>query len=115
MRRTLLLALLSLFFVCLSLPVAAQKYTGTIRGTVTDPSGAMLPGAEVSIKNLGTGEVRTISTNAEGEFVALEMPVGNYDVAVKKGGFREFVSKGIELHVSTTYTVTASLQLGNAS
>jgi Carboxypeptidase regulatory-like domain/TonB-dependent Receptor Plug Domain len=115
MRKTLLLALVTVFSVCVTLPVAAQKYTGTIRGTVSDPSGAMMPGAEVSIKNLGTGEVRTVATNAEGEFVALEMPVGNYDIVVKKAGFKEFVSKGVELHVSTTYTVNAALQVGNAS
>jgi hypothetical protein len=66
MRKTLLLALVTVFSVCVTLPVAAQKYTGTIRGTVSDPSGAMMPGAEVSIKNLGTGEVRTVSTNAAG-------------------------------------------------
>jgi len=115
MRKTLFLALVTVFSVCVTLPVAAQKYTGTIRGTVSDPSGAMMPGAEVSIKNLGTGEVRTVTTNAEGEFVALEMPVGNYDIVVKKAGFKEFVSKGVELHVSTTYTVNAALQVGNAS
>jgi hypothetical protein len=115
MRKTLLLALVAVFSVCVTLPVAAQKYTGTIRGTVSDPSGAMMPGAEVSIKNLGTGEVRTVSTNAGGEFVSLDMPIGNYDIVVKKAGFKEFVSKGVELHVSTTYTVTAALQVGNAT
>jgi hypothetical protein len=115
MRRILLLALVALFSVGVTLPAAAQKYTGTIRGSVSDPSGAMMPGAEVSIKNLGTGEVRRVSTNAEGEFVAPELPIGTYDIAVKKAGFKEFVSKGVELHVSTTYTVTAALQVGNAS
>ena len=115
MRRALWFLLVVFCLLSVSLPLAAQKFTGTIRGVVTDPSGATVPGAEVMIVNTGTGQARTVTTNAEGEYVANELEVGTYDVTVKKGSFKEAVSKGVDLHVSSTATVNVALQLGNVS
>ncbi|OLB21134.1 MAG: hypothetical protein AUH15_09880 [Acidobacteriales bacterium 13_2_20CM_55_8] len=115
MRRALWFLLVVFCFVSVSLPLAAQKFTGTIRGVVTDPSGATVPGAEVTIVNTGTGEARTVTTNTEGEYVAAQLEVGTYDITVKKGSFKEAVSKGVDLHVASTATVNVALQLGNVS
>src|SRR5437660_268698 len=115
MRRALWCLLVVFCFVSVSLPLAAQKFTGTIRGVVTDPSGATVPGAEVTIVNTGTGEARTVTTNAEGEYVADDIEVGTYDWTVKKGIFKEAVSKGVDLHVSSTAMVNVALQMGNVS
>lgn len=115
MRRALWFLLVVFCFVSVSLPLAAQKFTGTIRGVVTDPSGATVPGAEVTIVNTGTGEARTVTTNTEGEYVATQLEVGTYDITVKKGSFKEAVSKGVDLHVASTATVNVALQLGNVS
>ncbi len=115
MRRALWFLLVVFCLVSVSLPLAAQKVSGTIRGVVTDPSGAQVPGAEVTIVNRGTGEARVVTTNAEGEYVANDLEVGTYDVTVKKGNFKEAVSKGVDLHVASTAMVNVALQMGNVS
>lgn len=95
--------------------VMAQKYTGTIRGVVSDPSGALVAGAQVTATNSGTNESRTVTTNSEGEYVVPELNPGKYEVRVKHEHFREFVSRDVELNVSSTAVVNASLAVGNAS
>jgi hypothetical protein len=109
--------LLAIAIVCVFLvsPLSAQKFTGTIRGAVKDSSGALLPDAAVTIKNDATGETRTVMTNSMGEYVAPELLAGTYTVSVKKANFKESVSKGVELHVASTATADAVLQVGNVA
>jgi hypothetical protein len=102
-----------LLSVCL--PICAQKFTGTIRGTVTDNSGAVVPNAEVSITNTDNGEVRTVKTNQSGEYVAVDLNAGNYTVTVKQPGFKESVSKGVVLNVSSITVVNTQLEVGKVS
>jgi Carboxypeptidase regulatory-like domain/TonB-dependent Receptor Plug Domain len=101
--------------LALSLPLVAQKFTGTIRGVVTDNSGAVLVKAQVSITNNATGNVRNVTTNQSGEYVALELNPGNYSVTVKHPGFREFVSNDVVLNVSSVTVVNAQLSVGNVN
>jgi hypothetical protein len=115
MRARILIAVINCFFLLFVLPAAAQKFTGTIRGSVTDASGAVVPGAEVTIKSDATGESRTVVTNNQGEYVVPELLAGMYTVAVKKANFKEVVSRGVELHVSSTAVADAVLQVGNVS
>src|SRR5437870_9773538 len=111
MRRTFWLK----WFVCLSLslPLAAQKDTGVIRGLVTDPSGAVVSGATVTVTSASTGQSRSASSNAAGEYVVPELQPGTYEVRVKQAGFKEFVSKDVQLFVSSIAVVNASMQVGN--
>jgi hypothetical protein len=104
-------------FLCLlvSLPVAAQKYTGSIRGLVTDPSGAVVPGAQVTVTNTATAEVHSTASNDQGEYVFPELQPGTYDVRVKHASFKDLVSKGVQLFVSSTAVVNAPLQMGSAT
>lgn len=113
MRRVSLLA----FLLCLfsSVPLVAQKITGTILGTVTDPSGAAISGATVTERNTATGAARTTTTGAAGNFAFPEEQPGTYDVSIKAPSFKEFVSKGVTLDVSSSATVNATLQLGSAT
>jgi hypothetical protein len=101
--------------LCVSLPLAAQKVSGTITGVVSDPAGAVIAGADVTVTNVGTGEVRTAKTSDHGEYVVTDLAAGNYDVTIKQPSFKEYVSKGVQLFVSSTTTVNATLAVGSAT
>jgi hypothetical protein len=96
-------------------PVYAQKITGTISGVVTDPSGAVVPGATVEITNVSTAQGRTAITNDMGEYTAPDLPNGVYRITVKQANFKEAVVQNVELHVSSTALVNVQLELGNTS
>ena len=113
MRRNFVGGLLGVLLFCLT--SAFAQYSGTIRGTVTDPSGALISGASVTIVNTSNGATRTTQTNQTGEYVVTETPAGTYEIHVKQGNFKEFIAKGVELHVSSTATVDVQLVLGNIS
>src|SRR5664279_2181817 len=93
----------------LAVPMVAQKTSGTIRGVVTDPSGAVLANIPVEITNSETGQVRTVTTNTQGEYVAPEIAVGTYTVTVKAPNFKESVSKNVDLHTSSTQVLNCLL------
>src|SRR5215475_15933198 len=98
-----LLVVVSLF-VAIS-PALAQKFTGTIQGRVTDPSGAVLPNAQITVKNVATGAERTTTTNSDGDYTVPELEVGTYEVRVSSASFKDAVTKNVELHVASTSTV----------
>jgi hypothetical protein len=113
MRRfTWLVLALSL---CAALPLAAQKFTGTISGVVTDQAGAVVPSADVTVTNAGTGDTRTAKTGSGGEYAITDLNPGTYDVTIKAPNFKEFISKGNQLFVSSTTTVNASLAVGSTT
>src|SRR5579875_1026755 len=118
MRKTRWLLLLSI--LCLSLASArlarADQLYGAIRGRVTDPSGAVVPGATVTATDVGTGISRQITSAADGSFEFLNMLApATYDVTVEQTGFRKYVSSGIQLNVNQTYVVAAKLQVGTTT
>jgi Carboxypeptidase regulatory-like domain/TonB dependent receptor len=96
---------------CLSL--CAQQITGNIRGTVTDPSGAVIQGASVTARQAETGLSRTTTTDREGSYVLLELPVGHYSLQVASKGFQEYVRDGISLNVNETASVSPHLAVGS--
>ena len=108
--------LLTLCIVALlTAPMVAQKTSGTLRGVVTDPSGAVLANVPVVVTNTETGVERTVTTNTQGEYVAPELTVGTYKVTVKAPNFKESVSTDIDLHTSSTQVLNVQLQVGSAS
>jgi len=85
--------ILAMFLVgIMSLPVKAQITSGTILGTITDPSGAAIPGASVTATNVDTGFERTAETVLSGDFTLVNMPLGNYKVKAEAKGFKTAVS-----------------------
>ena len=90
----------------------AQTFRGTILGTVTDSSGAAVPGASVTIKNMDTGLSRTVTTSDDGSYAAPELPIGNYSVTVEKAGFKEGVVSGVKVDVSSERRADVTLQPG---
>ena len=86
--------------------------TGTIRGTVVDPSGAIVPGAQVTVTLAQAYVNRSSPTSAEGEFVFPALPVGRYTVVVKLAGFREYHQADVEVRIAHVTQVNVSLELG---
>ena len=93
----------------------AQGQLSQIQGTVLDASGAAVPDAQVKVTNTATDLVRTVSTNADGTYVAPDLPVGPYRMDVSKQGFATFSQTGIVLQVASNPTVNATLKIGNVS
>src|ERR1700690_1035173 len=111
MRSRIALILILLAAVSLS----AQTFRGTILGTVTDPSGAVLPGAKVIVKNTGTGLERTTETSADGSYSLPELPIGTYSVTVTLSGFQTYVATGVTVDVATERRVDAGMKTGQVS
>src|SRR6266446_1620781 len=93
----------------------AQTFRGTILGSVTDSSGAAVPGATVTIKNVDTGLVRTVTTSDDGSYAAPELPIGTYSVSVEKAGFKLGVVTGIKVEVSSERRADVALQAGQVA
>ena len=92
----------------------AQDITGSIVGTVTDPTGAGVPGAKVSITNTDRNSVlRTLTTDAQGSYGAPLLPIGRYSVVVEANGFKKSTQSSIELNVNDSLTVKVKLEVGN--
>src|ERR1051326_6835111 len=85
---------------------------GTIRGVVTDPAGATVPEAAVTVKNTNTGLTQTVKTSADGVYSVPYLPAGTYSVTTEKAGFRKAEVAGIEVHVATIAGVDATLAGG---
>ncbi|MGB9104052.1 MAG: carboxypeptidase-like regulatory domain-containing protein, partial [Terriglobales bacterium] len=92
-----------------------QEVTGSIAGTVTDPSGAVVPNAKVTITDTDKNAVvRTLSTGGSGEFSAPGLPIGRYSVTVQAPGFQKYVETGLNLNVNGKLTVSPALKVGAA-
>jgi len=106
---TLLLALL---FPMLT---SAQTFRGTILGTVTDASGAAVPGATITITNTDTGLIRTTTTSGDGSYTVPELPIGPYSVTISKEGFETSVTNGVAVDVAVERRIDASLKPGTVT
>src|SRR5260370_32440830 len=94
--------------------LAAQEITGTILGTVTDSSGAVVPHAKVTVINTDRNTVlRTTQTDNNDYYAAPLLPIGRYAVTVAASGFKSFSKTDIELNVSDRLSVNAVLQPGS--
>jgi hypothetical protein len=92
-----------------------QAVSGNIIGTVTDQSGAAVPGATVSVANVNTNATYQASTNDSGNYTAANLPAGSYTVTVTKPGFQKFVQQNVTVLVSQSARVDASLKIGAAT
>jgi hypothetical protein len=100
--------------VIASLPGKAQTTTAAFQGTVTDPSGAVLAGAQVTASNLETGMKRTATTSAEGRYLINQIPPGSYQVTVSMDGFETLVRNGITLTVGQQANLSLAMKVGGS-
>jgi hypothetical protein len=93
-------------------PAAAQAVTGTLLGTVTDSTGAVVTNAKVTVLNEGTGLTREIKTDANGEYTAPQIPTGHYTVMVEMEGFKTAALSGIQVGVDQRVKIDVPLEVG---
>ncbi len=110
-------ALLSaLLLCCTALPVFAQTTTlGTVNGTVTDSTNAVVPDASVVLKDTATGQTRNTTTNGAGRYVFINVNPGKYDITITKQGFAKSVLTGQVVEVGQVSTNNAVLKVGSES
>jgi len=111
MKVTMALLLVGL----VSITAQAQNITGTIQGRVTDQSGAILPGVDITVRNLATNQSRRILTNDTGTYIVPLLPVGSYEVTAEFSGFKTEVRSNLELQVDQKLNVNFTLQVGEMS
>lgn len=112
------LVLTTSFALTLHVSVSAQEASGRIIGAVTDPQGAVVPGAKVTVTNTSnqtTQITRDTVTNDEGNYQVLSLPIGTYRVTIERQGFKKFVSDGSKLQINQVLRVDAPLELGSPS
>ena len=90
----------------------AQVTTGTILGTVSDSTGAVIPGATVNLRNVETGISRTVTTDAAGRYRAPQLGLGSYEITAEAAGFQTEVRSGVTMTVGREAMVDFTLQVG---
>ncbi len=103
--------LLLLFSLACVFPLSAQTFRGTILGTVTDPKGAVIPGANVMAVNTGTGIMRSTVTDADGNYTIAELPTGTYEIRVQVTGFQNAKVTGAVVEVAGERRVDVEMVL----
>ncbi len=105
-----------IFGLCLAATLAsAQEFRGTISGTVTDPAGAVVPGAKVSAVEVSTGTKLQTVSESSGDYTLPFLAPGDYDVAVQVSGFKESIRKGIHVNAGAHSVVNIALEVGTAT
>lgn len=104
--------ILSLLTICCAASVFGQTDRGTIRGTVSDPNGAIVPGARVMITATETGETRETTANDQGDYVFPEVRATIYQISAEATGFQKGVIENFKVDVQTTHTLNIELQIG---
>ncbi|MEX2262560.1 MAG: TonB-dependent receptor [Bryobacteraceae bacterium] len=109
------LRLVLLASASLGLVFAQASFTGTILGTVTDPSASAVSNADVTVTNLATNEVSRVKTDAVGNYFVPNLRPGEYSIAVESPGFKKFIQDRVPLQIDQRARVDASLTLGATS
>src|SRR5881409_2094775 len=105
----------SLLAVCLFLSAGAgfaQSDRGTITGTVSDATGAVIPGVAIEAKNVQTGAVYQAGSSETGNYTLAQLPAGTYEVSATLPGFRRFVRTGVIVSVATVLRIDVTLEVG---
>lgn len=93
----------------------ADNLYARIHGTITDSTGAVLPGVNVVAFNAGNGISRSVTTGADGNYEFIQLPIGTYSITATKDGFKKYQSHGITLALDQNYALAIQLELGTAT
>jgi hypothetical protein len=99
------------FIACGNLALS-QSNSASLNGTITDNSGAVVEGAQITVRNVGTDLTQTAVTNSSGNFGISPLPAGQYTVSVQRDGYRQIIQSGISLTVNQAATLNFALQVG---
>jgi Carboxypeptidase regulatory-like domain len=105
----------ALLILCCYVPLASAQVTGSLSGSITDPSGAAVSAASVTARNLDTGISRATATDQTGRYRLSALPVGLYEVRVTTDGFAEAIRSGVRLAVGQDANVEVSLRIGQVT
>jgi hypothetical protein len=114
MKRLSAIAAFAVLLLSFTGILSAQSERGTISGAVTDPTGAIVPGAKVAIRNLSTNVTSSILTNETGGYVAPNLPPGDYSVRVEKEGFRVAILNQLTLNAASSVRADFTMEIGTA-
>ena len=116
------MGVLGTLFICLALihlftgtQLRSQSIYGTITGTVVDPSGGAVASANITLKNVASGDVRRSVTNSDGYYSFSSVPAGSYSLTVEAPGFQKAVTQGIDVTGAASLSFPVKLVLGAAS
>jgi hypothetical protein len=105
----LFMAALAISFLASASHISAQTVTGTIRGIVNDTNNAAVPGATITIRNIETGQERSVQTNVEGSYNSPFLPLGMYDVTAERARFGPSMPKRVEVTLNRTIVLDFQL------
>lgn len=112
--NTLAVMLSAIMLTIMSAPAFAQTSRGTVTGAVTDPQGAVIQGATAELRNIGTNQTRTSTTNDSGLYRFDAVDLGIYDLKVSAQGFKSYTAKGIEVQANRIATFDTQLETGGS-
>src|SRR6267142_549067 len=110
-----LAAIILLGVIAFPAALRAQVSGGTLSGTISDPSGRAIPQAQIVIVNIATGVARTVTTNADGFYTAVNLLAGDYKVTISAKGFNTEAKTGITMNVGAQQTLDLTLQVGTVT
>src|SRR2546428_9023984 len=119
-KRKLIMGLVSVLFVVTPLLISSlvawsQTNYGTIRGTVSDPTGALVPEVEIEAIHVSTNRKYTTPTTEAGVYALINLPLGEYQVTAKRAGFKEAVGSRVIVSVGSTTTLNITLEVGEVT
>ncbi|MGA8043572.1 MAG: TonB-dependent receptor [Terracidiphilus sp.] len=114
MRTALALAMFACALMLMNTSARAQSIYGSIFGTVTDSTGAAIPGAAITVKDVAKGTIVTATSNATGDYSVPHLIPDVYDLTVTAKGFKAFVAKGITVQADTAPRIDPTMEIGAA-
>ena len=117
MRVARVIPLIAAAFLLSTVPLfgQSQAINGSIEGTITDPSGGVLPGVTVTLHHLDTGNDRVVVTNSSGVFRAPLLPLGVFKVTASLDGFKAYEQTGVEVRAGSSIVLNVTMQVGALS